>query len=171
MKKLLLLSFLLMFTFNVTAQKDYSEDVKSIDSIIDALYASISGDKGEARDWDRFKNLFIPEAKLMPTGLTPQGEAVYRNWGFEEYIEIVDPSFLENGFHETELSKEVVQFRNVAHVFSTYESRRTVDGDVIARGINSIQLFFDNERWYVVSVFWASENPDNPIPEKYLKGN
>ena len=162
----LLLSFLTTASF---AQNKYAKDVETIDSIIEALYASISGEKGEARDWERFRNLFIAEAKLMPTGVNQQGVAGYRAWGVEEYIPRVDENFLENGFIEREISKKIEQFRNVAHVFSTYESRRTKKGEIIARGINSIQLFYDNERWWVVSVFWASENTDHPIPEKYLE--
>lgn len=161
-----LILFLMLGSLNVFAQ--YEEDVKSIDSTIEALYASISGEKGVARDWDRFKNLFIPEAYLMPTGVNPEGEAVYRRWGIDEYIERVDKSFLENGFLEIEISKEVEQFRNIAHVFTTYESRRTKDGDIIARGINSVQLFYDNNRWWIVSVFWSPESPEHQIPAEYL---
>lgn len=167
MKKASVLVLLLMLgSFNAFAQ--YEEDVKSIDSITEALYASISGEKGVERDWDRFKNLFIPEAYLMPTGVTQEGEVVYRRWGIDEYIERVDKSFLENGFLEVEISKEVDQFRNIAHVFTTYESRRTKDGDIIARGINSVQLFYDDNRWWIVSVFWSPESPDHQIPAEYL---
>ena len=36
------------------------------------------------------------------------------------------------------------------------------------RGINSIQLFYDGTRWWVLSVFWDNERPDQPIPEQYL---
>lgn len=169
MKKLVSIVCISLFLSTVSFAQ-YEKDVESIDSIIKALYASISGDKGEARDWNRFRYLFIPEAKLMPTGQNPEGRGVYGAWGINEYIERVDKNFLENGFHERELHREVEQFRNVAHVFSTYDSKRTLDGEVIARGINSIQLFYDNERWWVVSVFWSPENADNPIPGKYLKG-
>lgn len=167
MKKIITFVLVMFFAVSTSAQEKYADDVQSIDSIIEALYASISGEKGEARDWDRFKYIMIPEAKLMPTGVNQEGKAGYGRWGIEEYIERVDKSFLENGFIEKELAKKVERFRNVAHVFSTYESRRTKGGDIIARGINSIQLFYDNERWWVVSIFWASENADNPIPKKY----
>ena len=167
MKSFYTLILIALLSSGLIAQEKYTEDVKTIDSIIEALYASISGEKGEVRDWDRFRNLMIPEAKLMPTGVNEQGKGVYRIWGIEEYVQQVDKSFLENGFIENEISKEVQRFRNVAQVFSSYESRRTKEGEIIARGINSIQLFFDNDRWWVVSIFWSSENEDNPIPERY----
>ena len=170
MKTLLTVSLLILFSVSSFSQSEYDKDVESIDSIIEALYASISGEKGEERDWDRFRNLFIPEAKLIPTGVNNQGVAGYSAWGVEEYIPRVKPFFLENGFIETEVTKEVQRFRNVVHVFSTYQSKNTKEGEIIARGINSIQLYDDGNRWWVVSVFWASENEENPIPAKYDQG-
>ena len=170
MKRLLTLGFILLFVPNfVSAQ--YEEDTKTIDSTIETLYASISGEAGEARDWDRFKNLFIPEGKLMPTGLTPDGNAVYRAWSPDQYVELAGASLERDGFFEIELHRETEQFRNVTHVFSTYASMRTAGGEVFARGINSIQLFYDNSRWWIVSVYWAGEHPEYPIPEKYLGDN
>ncbi|MFN7621484.1 MAG: hypothetical protein ACK5RN_15375, partial [bacterium] len=43
-------------------------DVASPEAIVAALYQVISGDIGVARDWDRFRALFHPTARLMPTG-------------------------------------------------------------------------------------------------------
>src|SRR5215469_14094644 len=42
------------------------EDVRSVDAIVGALYDVISGPKGQARDWDRFRSLFLPDARLIP---------------------------------------------------------------------------------------------------------
>ena len=50
-----------------------SEDVGTIDGIIAALYDVISGPAGEQRDWVRFRSLFVPEAKFLPT-FFPEGE-------------------------------------------------------------------------------------------------
>jgi len=36
-------------------------------------------------------------------------------------------------------------------------------------GINSIQLFNDGTRWWVVGVLWDNERPDKPIPAAYLE--
>ena len=168
MKKLL--TFLLLVLLTTPAFAQYEQDVKSIDSIIEALYEVISGPAGEQRDWDRFEYLFIEDGRLMPTGQNQQGEVVYRNWGVKEYVERVDQSFLDNGFFELEVSREVEDYRNIAHVFSTYKSMRTEGGEVFARGINSIQLLWDNERWWIVSVFWSPENAEYPVPSKYQKG-
>ena len=73
---------LLLFTSLLAAQptspmpdaEKYAEDVASLDNILTALYASISGEKGEARDWDRFRYLFTEEARLIATGKNKEGE-------------------------------------------------------------------------------------------------
>jgi len=170
MKNLLfVLVFSLCTSANASAQ--YEEDVQSIDSIIEALYASISGDAGVERDWDRFKNLFIEGAQLTPTFQNQEGKISFIQWSPEEYIETAGVSLIRDGFYEDEISREVDTYRYITQVFSTYQSKRTKDGEVFARGINSIQLLNDGNRWWVVSVFWSSENEEYPIPSEYLKKN
>lgn len=165
--KLLFLAILLAVSPAVNAQ--YEADTETIQSTIDALYAVISGDAGVERDWDRFRNLFIPEAKLIPTAKNMEDEVVYRYWTTDEYIELAGASLEENGFWESELSNRIEQFGNIAHVFTTYDSKRTKNGEVFARGINSIQLLYDGSRWFVVTVFWSPENQNTPIPARYLE--
>ena len=77
----------------------------------------------------------------------------------------------KNGFFEKEISREVETFGNVTHVFSTYETFRTAeDSTPFMRGINSIQLLNDGERWWIVNIYWTGETDKNKIPKKYLKG-
>ena len=76
----------------------------------------------------------------------------------------------ENGFYEIEISREVDTFGNVIQVFSTYESYYSKkDTAPFMRGINSIQLLNDGERFWVVNIYWTNESEKNPIPEQYLK--
>jgi hypothetical protein len=56
----------------------------------------------------------------------------------------------------------------VAHVFSTYEARRTPQGPIIARGVNSIELFYDGKRWWIVAAIWDNERENSPIPPEFL---
>lgn len=145
-------------------------DVATIDSIISVLYASISGAAGEKRDWNRFLSLFAPGARLIPAIRRPDGVQVMRTMSPEEYSMTIGPQLEAGGFFEREIGRETAQFGAIAHVFSSYDSkRRPTDPQPFARGINSIQLVNDGKRWYVVTIFWDSERPDNRIPEKYLK--
>lgn len=147
-------------------------DVESIDAIMTAVYEVISGEAGEARDWDRFMSLFIPEARLIPSGRNPQGQHGYAVWSPQQYVETVGPQLEENGFFENEAYRVTERWADIAHVFSTYNSYHTAAdmeaGDHFQRGINSFQLMFDGERWWVVSIFWEAEAPDRPIPDEYL---
>jgi hypothetical protein len=89
----------------------------------------------------------------------------------DQYVEGAGQSPEANGFHEVEINRVVEQYGVIAHVFSTYESRRLAsDPEPFARGINSFQLMNDGSRWWVVSIFWLGEGPDHPIPAKYLPG-
>ena len=145
------------------------EDVQTIDGIINALYASISGPKGAPRDFPRMRTLFVPEARLMPTvNRQPGGRGVVI-LSVGDYIAASGPMLMELGFREREVARKVEEFGSIAHVFSTYESFRGDETAPFSRGINSIQLLNDGTRWWVVSIFWDAERPGLQIPEKYLK--
>jgi hypothetical protein len=143
------------------------KDVESIDAIIAALYNVISGPAGE-RDWNRFRSLFLPEARMGAARKKPDGTFSAATFTPDGYAEHAGGYFKEHAFFESELSRKTEQFGQEAHVFSTYESRNAKDEKPFARGINSIQLFNDGKRWYCVGIFWDEERADNPLPAKYL---
>ena len=148
-------------------------DVASIDAIINAAYDGISGPAGKKRDWDRERSLYFPGARLIPTAMKPGAESVDlvpNLLDVEGFIARVEPHFEKNGFYEKEIARRTEQFGNIAHVWSTYESRRDPsDPEPFMRGINSVQLFYDGRRWWIVNIYWQQESVENPIPQKYLK--
>lgn len=149
------------------------DDVESIDAIIAAAYDVISGPAGKKRDWERERSLFISGARLIPTAvdagrndvdLAPQVLDV------EGYIARVEPLFEKRGFYEKEIARRIEQFGQIAHVWSTYESHHDPsDAQPFMRGINSIQLFNDGRRWWILSIYWQHESGEHTIPAKYLK--
>jgi len=145
-------------------------DVGSPDAILRAVYDVISGPAGKKRNWDRFRSLFLPNARLISTRPRPDGGADAFVLSADDYASRSAPGLERSGFFERELARRTESFGNIMHVFSTYDSRRSAsDEKPFARGINSFQLLKDGGRWWVVTIFWDSERPDNPIPEKYLK--
>lgn len=153
----------------VTVPPAAAADVASIDAIITALYDVISGPAGQPRDWNRMRSLFVPGGRLMPTQARPGGGFGLRVLEVNDYIAVAGPRLERSGFREREIARRTEQFGRIAHVFSTYEGRTETDSTVI-RGINSIQLMNDGTRWWVLSVFWEAEGPDNPLPAQYLTG-
>lgn len=164
---------ILMTAFNslspVFGQSGKDYNVTTVDGIVKALYASISGEKGEPRDWDMFFDLFTPDAKLIPTIKNQEGKIVYQYFTPQQYRERGEKYLVENGFHEIEVHRVQEQYGPILHMFSTYESRNSVkDEKPFSRGINSIQLINDGERWWVMNIFWSHETEENPLPDKYL---
>jgi hypothetical protein len=149
---------------NVPAPKP--EDVKSIDSIMAAVYDVISGPPGE-RDWSRFRSLFLPTARLTAATKGPDGAVRLRPMSADDYATRAGGYFLKNGFFEKPIVNRVQNFGNVAQVFSSYESRHAPGEPPFARGINSFQLLNDGKRWWVVSILWDEERPDNPLPKEF----
>lgn len=172
MKKLTACISFCFAILSINAQEvndNYLNKVSSLDSTIETLYAVISGEKGEARNWDLFKYLFHADAKLIPSGKNQKGDVGARFITADGYIKNSGKWLVENGFHEIELSRKVDTFGNITQVFSTYESYRSKkDKEPFMRGINSIQLLDDGIRWWIINIYWTQETPANPIPKQYL---
>lgn len=163
------------FILTVTAMAQTKEanpaDVSSLDGIIKAVYEVISGDAGVKRDWDRFRTLFHKDARMIPTGKNPNtnlfGATAITP---EDYVKRAGGFLEKEGFHEQEIGRKTEIYGNIAHVFSAYEGRNKLsDKTPFLRGINSFQLINDGQRWWVVTIFWQQETPDNPLPKEYLK--
>ena len=169
-----LLVFDLLAAPPLGAQQADPADVETVDGIITALYASISGPMGEVRDFDRFRSLFADDARLIPTGpVGPQSPQGYVALTPEGYWERSSEALAQIGFTEAEIGRTTETFGRITHVFSTYESYREDQGtpaEPFARGINSIQLVEAEGRYWILTVFWDSERPDNPIPDRYIGG-
>ena len=132
------------------------QDVSTVDGIIRALYQVISGPAGEKRDWDRFRSLFAPGARLIPALARTGERPVIRVLDVEAYVRRVEPFFEKEGFWESETERKMDTAGNLVHAFSTYESRHAQNGEPFQTGVNSIQLFSDGTRWWIVTVMWNS---------------
>ncbi|MEY4929421.1 MAG: hypothetical protein RI909_145 [Bacteroidota bacterium] len=166
--KILITLLVTLLAFSTFAQTtNYLNDTKTVESTITTLYEVISGGPGVERDWARFKNLFKPEGRLIPTRKDDQGNLIIKALSPDEYIEFFTPR-IATGFFERELNRKVEEFGTVVHAFSTYETRDQKDGPATNRGINSIQLFKDNDRYYIVNVYWCAESMGFELPKKYV---
>ncbi|HEX6639544.1 MAG TPA: hypothetical protein VF215_00450 [Thermoanaerobaculia bacterium] len=148
----------------------------SIRALIRDVYDVISGPAGQERDWDRMRSLFAPNARLSAmvprrqndTISTPHPSMVIMS--VEDWIRNSGPFLLRDGFFEVEVFNEIERYGNVAHVWSTYESRTgSPDSEPFDRGINSFQLVYGEGRWWVWNILWHSERAGaGTIPDRYL---
>ena len=165
-----LISIIILVSLVIASPKSYEKDVKSIDAIITALYDVISGEIGEERNWVRLRYLFHKTAMLRSVRKNKEGIVEINVASPNEYIKRVGPSLIKNGFFEREIGRRTNRYRYITHVFSTYDSRNSATEKYpSARGINSIQLIYDNNRWWVISILWNGETEEDPLPQKYLR--
>ncbi|HMS17925.1 MAG TPA: nuclear transport factor 2 family protein [Planctomycetota bacterium] len=144
------------------------EDTRTLDGLIAALYDVISGPKGQDRDWNRFRNLFHPEGRLVPISPRNSGAAAALVLSPDGYIQRFGSALKSQGFFEKEVDRRTEIFHRLANVWSTYEGRSDpADATPIVKGINSIQACFDGHRWWLLHVIWCPEDAAHPLPEAY----
>ena len=144
-------------------------DVASADAIITALYDANTVMVDRKQGADRFRSLFVPGARLMPTFRPPNGKAGIRIETVDDYVQGASSGPPRHGFSEREIARTSQAFGNILQAFSTYETHRDSTDAHPVHGINSIQLFNDGTRWWVVGVLWDNERPDKQIPAEFMK--
>ncbi|MCC7230608.1 MAG: hypothetical protein IT203_09465 [Fimbriimonadaceae bacterium] len=155
----------------VPAASSDVRDTESPDAIVKALYDVISGPAGAKRDWDRMRSLFSEEAKMVAIGRKPDGSSVRRVLTLEDYVKLAGPALESRGFFEKEIARRTESFGNMVQVWTTYESRIAKDdAKPFERGINSLQLWNDGKRWWILGIVWQGESANLTLPAKYLKG-
>jgi len=151
------------------AMTAHSEDVASPSAIVRASYVAISGPPGQALNLDRFRSLFLPQAQLVSVNVK-DGQGMARAMTLQEFTEMVSARIGKDGHIEHEIAQRIEVYGNIAHVWSTYESRKTSEDPQVTRGINSIQLMNDGKRWWISGAQWQHETAEAQIPAKYLSG-
>lgn len=159
-----------MATQNSKAQESIKKyplekDVLTIDGIIKAFYEVVSGEAGEKRQWERDLSIHNPNAVYSYLD-NVNGELKQVTMSLKDFHKETDVMVMETAFYESEINREVRVFGNIAHVWSTYETRLIKNGPVARRGINSIQLFFENEKWSIVSLIFERERAEK-IPKTF----
>src|SRR5258708_1576672 len=144
-----------------------AKDVDSVEHIIAAVYDCISGPAGP-RNWDRFRSLYYPGARMVPSSRDDKGVIRARIVSVDDYATRSQDYFTKNGFYESAIAKRVEVWDHITHVWSTYESRHAKGEKPFARGINSFQLVYDGTRWWILTVYWEGEDAEHPLPQKHL---
>ncbi len=151
-------------------------DVDSVEHILAAVDAVISGPGKSPRDWDRLRSLFVPDARLIPVRVVrgtpnphtaPATDLLY--FSLDDYVTRVGPQMAAQDFYEKVTHVEVQEYGNIVQVFSTFESRHELaDKEPFDRGIDSVQLLKDSGRYWIVDLFYNTRLTDQPIPVRYL---
>ncbi len=131
----------------------YGDDVGTLDGIIKAYYDVVTLKKGEKVSYERDSLLHIAGVRVGSAGVA-DGHPILHYTTLKEYHRQADAYMEKNGYYEHEISRKVETIRNIYHVWSSYESKYTIDGKVIAQGVNSIELYFDGKRFWILGWFY-----------------
>ncbi|MDR3774169.1 MAG: hypothetical protein P4L26_12515 [Terracidiphilus sp.] len=159
----------------ITAQVPACPSTATLDHLISAIDSAVSGPGNQDRTC--FRQLFLPDARLIPIRVAADGTATPRILTVQDWIDAV----AKRGsavFYEHQVKVRTETWAHMAHLWSTYETRTTPNGTppegkapegrVLDRGINSIQAVYDGKRWQVIEILWQAEVPADPVPQKYL---
>ena len=135
-----------------------------------SLYSALSSPPGQ-RNWDVVRQHYHPEARLVRTGVNPDGTRYAKVMTLDAYIENVEGLLKDDHFIETELSHEAVVFGNVARITSVYESTwHTAAGTRKGRGVNFLTLIRDDDGWRIMSIVWDLERDGLHLPKSLTQG-
>lgn len=166
MQRIFTISLILCLPFLLTAQVD-SVAVKTPEGITNKMLELISGEIGEPRNWDEYRNLFLPTAqKIFINHDAPKGRQV-RTMNLEEFVRNVGPLYKRDGFEEYSIGVTVNEFNGIANVFQSFYCKNLL-GTYEKRGINSYQLVYADDRWWIASTTFTNETEEQPIPNEYL---
>jgi hypothetical protein len=164
----LLLGLLFLTSLPLSAQniKTDTSAVNSIDRIVNEVLNIISGEQGKKRDWEQFRNLFLPTAQFAVLYHKDDGTKLINTLTLEEFVRMAGQAYQNDGFLEYEISKQVDEYNGIAQVFQSYYAKEL---GIEEKGINSFQLVHDGKRWWIFNILWTNDRNGVKVPEKYLK--
>lgn len=134
------------------------EDVSSIDGIMRAYYEVVSGPPGGRVDVVRDRSLHHPNAWVAIARTDSAGRHSVRVMSLSDFHGENLPR--KEGFWEWETDRTVQRSGNMVHVWSSYATARTDGGQPYARGVNSVTLYHDGTRWWIMG--WMFDSGANP---------
>ena len=155
---------------SLKAQESRSADtsaVKTIDGVIKEVLRITSREKGKAANWDAFRNLFLPTASFTVLNHDDAFPLPAETVTLDEFIALMQDSYYEEGYIEYELGKIVNEYNGIANVFQSVYQKDSENVEV--RGMNSYQLIYFEDRWWVANLVWTTDSNGVEIPEKFLK--
>jgi hypothetical protein len=129
---------------------------------LQSMYRVISFAEGNEPDWDGMMQVFAPNARL--TRITPERVEHFDLESFQLMAQEMLDLGIYTGFYEHEVARRAEIFGSLAHVLSVYETKRSASAArCLGRGVNSIQLLWQDGSWRVLSLLWDEETSSNPL--------
>ena len=166
MKKGIFALLICCCSFQMYAQID-TVAVKTIEGITNKMIELISGEIDEPRNWEAYRYLFLATAQKISINRNAPPKRQVRVRNLEEFVREVGPFYKRDGFEEYAIGLTINEFNGIANVFQSFYCKNLV-GTYKRRGINSYQLVYADDRWWIASTTFTNETKTALIPDKYL---
>jgi hypothetical protein len=143
-----------------------SDDLVELEALMTRFLRAVSFRPGGQPRYHELHALFVDGAILIKTASSLPEISTVGDF-IKTRQETVDSGALA-WFEEIESADITEIFGNVAHRFSTYEKRGSMDGATIdVRGAISTQFIRTPDGWRMSSMAWDDERPGLVLPSRY----
>jgi hypothetical protein len=129
-------------------------DVGTIDGLMKAFYEVVSGPPGGRSDLQRDRSLHHDEAWIAIAGADAAGAPFVNVMTLDEFHG--DNAPRQAGFWEWETDRVERRSGNMVSVWSSYASSETENGEPHTVGVNTLTLFWDGSRWWIMNWMFDS---------------
>lgn len=136
------------------------------EGVVRTFFEAGSGEAGKQR-LGEIVGLFAPGGRVITIGVEESGAAQENVRTPAEYVEGSRDYLATTTQYELPTRYWVEQYGNLAHVFCSFDARKTPDGESFYAGVGSFQLLWNGKEWTILSAYWQGERPGNPLPERY----
>jgi hypothetical protein len=130
-----------------------ASDVASPDALLAALHDAVSGPPGPV-DWNRFRSLFLPLARLGSSETDANGVTRITTSTVEELIASGAAEREKIPWYEEILVKHIERFDHIAVAFYSHDDRTTKEGPPTQQSVNVCEMLYDGRRWWIQSANW-----------------
>lgn len=140
--------------------------LSTIQGISHELLRIITSENGGKTDWQSFKNLFLETSTLSVLQHGDHVKRPTRTMTINEFITLMGDGYSDKRFQGQQTGIAIQEYNGIANVFQSSKSQDA--GGPVATGINSYQLVFFNDRWWISHLLYVSNANGVEVPNEYL---
>ncbi|MCC6785684.1 MAG: hypothetical protein IT457_22740 [Planctomycetes bacterium] len=143
------------------------EDGASLATLMNALYAAVSGAAGQPRDFARLERIGHRLGRIVTFVPAKDGPRVVAQ-PITEFVRRSAAAPIAEGFLETPVVERIEEWGDMAQIWSSYAVRHAAeDAEPFARGINVVTAVREGGRWQVLQVLFRGEGEGLELPAQY----
>jgi hypothetical protein len=135
------------------------------DSLVRALYAAVTFERGTTPDWTFVRSLFHRDATVV-LRVSRDSTAIMSVEGFvQDFKTFIGRTRADTtGFRERIVRAQLTIMGNIAHVLVLYEASVPSSPRPPQQGVDSFHLFRSQGRWWITSIVNEVVTRNHPVP-------